>query len=164
MLRRAVGLDETDIEIEFASRDRRAEIDGQRQRIAGPLRMLDQRAQDRGRGRAAELADKGVVILAALALPGGVTGNDPGCVVENMWGFGQHEDPSNLYSGPVPKSKFNCLFGLTVFSATPEVFFRIVRDPDTCQRARNSRQSNHTDVANQISEEPLDGRDLILAR
>ena len=44
------------------SRDRRAEIHGQRQRIARALRMIDQRPQD-GRGRgAAERADKGPVI------------------------------------------------------------------------------------------------------
>ena len=47
-------------------RDRRAIIDGQRQRIAGPLRMLDQRAQDRRGGGAAERADEGPVIVAGL--------------------------------------------------------------------------------------------------
>jgi len=34
MLRRPVGLDEADIEIEGALSDRRAKVDGQRQRIA----------------------------------------------------------------------------------------------------------------------------------
>ena len=37
VLRRAVGLDQADVEIERALRDRRAEIDGERQRIAGAL-------------------------------------------------------------------------------------------------------------------------------
>jgi hypothetical protein len=58
MLRGAVGLDQADIEIELAFRDRRAVIHRQRQRIAGSLRMLDQCAQDGRGGAAAERADK----------------------------------------------------------------------------------------------------------
>jgi hypothetical protein len=50
MPRRPVGLDQADVEIESTLRDRRAKIDGQRQRVAGALRMIDQRPQDRGGG------------------------------------------------------------------------------------------------------------------
>src|SRR3981189_3811541 len=39
MLRRPVGFDQADIEIEGALRDRRAEVDGKGQRIAGPWRV-----------------------------------------------------------------------------------------------------------------------------
>ena len=86
MLRRAVGLDQTYVEIEGALRDRRAEIDRQRQRIAGPLRMIDQRPQDGGGGGAAERADKGPVILAGLALPAAIAGGDLRGIVEKMRG------------------------------------------------------------------------------
>ena len=74
MLGRPVGFDQADIEIEGALRDRRAKIDGKGQRIAGPLRMVDQRPQDRGGGRPAERADKSPVIVAGPPLPAAVTG------------------------------------------------------------------------------------------
>ena len=84
MLRRAVGLDQADVEIERPLRDRRAKIDGERQRIAGALRMLDQRPQDGRGGGAAERADKGPVVLAGMALPAAVAGGDLRGVVEKM--------------------------------------------------------------------------------
>jgi hypothetical protein len=76
MLARTVGLDQANVEIESAFGHRRAEIHGQRQRIAGPLRMVDQRAQDGGGRAAAERADKGPVIRAGLALPAAIAGGD----------------------------------------------------------------------------------------
>src|SRR5882757_9107100 len=126
--------------------------------------MVDQRAQDGGGRAAAERADKGPVIRAGLALPAAIAGGDPRGVVEKMRGFCQHDDPSNLYRHSVPKPKFNCLAGLTIFSAIPEGSLRIIRDPNICQLARNSRQSNYTDVADQISEDAFDRSDLILPR
>ena len=87
MLRRPVGFDQADIEIESAFGDRRAEIHGQRQRIAGALRMVDQRAQDGGGRAAAERADKGPVIVAGPPLPAAVTGGNPRRVVEQVLGF-----------------------------------------------------------------------------
>src|SRR5437762_7033631 len=99
MLARAVGLDQPDVEIEGAFGDRRAEIHGQRQRIARALRMVDQRAQD-GRCRAAaELADKGPVIRAGPALPAAIAGGDPRGVIEQMRGFGEHGYSSILRGG-----------------------------------------------------------------
>jgi len=90
MLARPVGLDQAQIEIECAFRDRRAEIDGERERIAGPLRMLHQRAQDGRRREAAERADKGPVIRAGAPLPAAVAGGDAGSVVEEVRGFAVH--------------------------------------------------------------------------
>ena len=91
MLARAVGLDQAHVEIEATFRHRRAEIYGQRQRIARAFRMVDQRAQD-GRGRAAaERADKGPVVRAGLALPATVAGGNFRGVVKTMRGFGEHE-------------------------------------------------------------------------
>ena len=78
------------------SRDRRAEIHGQRQRIARPLRMVDQRPQDGGGRAAAERADKGPVVRAGLALPAAIAGGDLRGVVEKMRGFGQHETLPSL--------------------------------------------------------------------
>jgi len=87
MLRRPVGFDQADIEIESALRDRRAEVDGKGQRIAGPLRMVDQRPQDGGGGRATERADKSPVIVAGPPLPAAVTGGNPRRVVEQVLAF-----------------------------------------------------------------------------
>ena len=87
MLRRPVGFDQADIEIESAVRDRRAEVDGKGQRIAGPLRVVDQRPQDRGSRRSTERADKSPVIVAGPRLPAAVTGGNPRRVVEQVWGF-----------------------------------------------------------------------------
>ena len=77
VLRRAVGLDQANVEIEGALRDRRAVIDGERQRIAGSLRMIDQRPQDGGGGGAAERADKSPVILAGAAPASGCRRRSP---------------------------------------------------------------------------------------
>jgi hypothetical protein len=41
MLRRSVGLDQANIEIETTLGDRRTKIDGEGKRIAGALRMID---------------------------------------------------------------------------------------------------------------------------
>ena len=90
MLARAVGLDQAHVEIEGAFGDRRAEIYGQRQRIARALRMVDQRAQDGRRRAAAERADKGPVVGAGPPLPAAIAGGDPRGVVEKMRGLGQH--------------------------------------------------------------------------
>jgi hypothetical protein len=91
MLCRAVGLDQANVEIEGAFCDRCAVIDGKRQRIARSLRVIDQRPQDRGRGCAAERADKRPVILAGLPLPAAVAGAHPRGVVEKVRRPGQHE-------------------------------------------------------------------------
>src|SRR5450759_5307766 len=91
VLRRPVGLDQANVEIELALRDRRAKIDGEGERIAGPLRMLDQRAQDRGGGGAAEWADERPVIVAGPSLPAAVSGGHPRGVVEQVLGLGMHE-------------------------------------------------------------------------
>src|ERR1700730_14302474 len=91
MLCRAVGLDQANVEVESALRDRRAEIDGERQRIAGPLRVVDQRAQDGGGGDAAERADESPVIIAGPPLIAAVTGNHPRGLVEQMLGAGKHD-------------------------------------------------------------------------
>src|SRR3984957_5888299 len=96
MLRRPVGLDQADVEIESALRDRRAKIDGQRQRVAGALRMIDQRPQDRGGGGAAERADERPVIVAGAALPAAVTGGDVRGLVEKVPGPGKHEFSRSL--------------------------------------------------------------------
>src|SRR5258708_11598880 len=90
VLRRLVGLDQANVEIEDALRDRRAKIDGQRQRIAGPLRVIDQCPQDGGGGCSAERADEGPVIVAGLSSPAAVTGGNPRGVVEKVLGFGKH--------------------------------------------------------------------------
>jgi hypothetical protein len=87
VLRRPVGLDQANVEIEGALHDRRAKIDGQRQRIAGPLRVIDQRPQNGGGGRSAERADEGPVIVAGLPSPAAVTGGNPRGVVEKVLGF-----------------------------------------------------------------------------
>jgi hypothetical protein len=84
MLRRSVGLDQTHVEIEIALRDRRAKIDGQRQRIAGSLRMIDQCPQDRRRRDAPERADKGPVVVAGPSLPAAIAGSDPRGFVEQV--------------------------------------------------------------------------------
>lgn len=90
MLRRTVGLDQANVEIEAALRDRCAEIDRKRQRIAGALRMVDQRPQD-GRCRAAaERADKGPVIRTGLALPATIAGGDFRGIVKKVRRVGQH--------------------------------------------------------------------------
>jgi len=93
VLRRAVGLDQANVKIERAFRDRCAEIDGQRQRIAGTLRMVDQRPQDGRSRRTTERTDKGPVVLAGLALPAAVAGGDLGGVVEQVRCFCEHEIP-----------------------------------------------------------------------
>src|SRR5581483_457940 len=90
MLARSVGLDQAEVEIERAFSNRRAEIDGERERIARALRMLHQRAQDRRSREAAERADEGPVIGAGASLPAAVTGGDPRGVVEEMRGFAVH--------------------------------------------------------------------------
>ena len=87
--RRAVGFDQADVEIERPLRDRRAIIDGERQRIARALRMIDQRPQDGRRRHAAERADKGPVIIAGLPLPAAVAGGNARGVVEQMRGLGR---------------------------------------------------------------------------
>jgi len=86
VLRRAVGLDQPDVEVERAFRDRRAVIHGHRQRIAGAFGMLDQRPQNGGGGDAAERPDKGPVVIAGLALPAAVAGGDAGGLVAEMGG------------------------------------------------------------------------------
>src|SRR5271168_297224 len=91
MLCRAVGLDQANVEVEGPLRDRRAEIDGERERIAGALRVVDQRPQDGGGGDAAERADERPVILAGSPLVAAVTGNHPRRLVEQMLGAGRHE-------------------------------------------------------------------------
>jgi hypothetical protein len=90
VLRRPVGLDQANIDIEDALRDRSAKIDGQRQRIAGPLRVIDQCPQDGGGGCSAERADEGPVIVAGLPSPAAVAGGNPRGVVEKVLGFGEH--------------------------------------------------------------------------
>src|SRR5579862_7559169 len=90
MLARAVRLDQAKIEIERACRDRRAIIDGDRERITRGLRMLHQRAKDRRRREAAERADKGPVVRAGASLPTAVAGSDAGGVVEEVRGFAVH--------------------------------------------------------------------------
>jgi hypothetical protein len=95
MLRRSVGLDQTHVEIEIALCDRRAKIDGQRQWIAGSLRMINQRPQDRRRRGAAERADKRPVVIAGPSLPAAVAGGDPCGLVEQMWRPGMHESSRN---------------------------------------------------------------------
>src|SRR5580704_3417575 len=95
MLRRPVGLDQANVEIERAFGDRRAIIDSQRQRIARSLRMLDQRPQDGGGGDAAERADERPVVLAGLPLPAAVAGGDPRGLVEQMPGSGEHRGSRN---------------------------------------------------------------------
>src|SRR5258707_12661925 len=87
MLGRAVGLDQADVEIEGARRDRRAIIDGERKRVAGSLRMIDQRPQDGGGGGAAKRADESPVVLAGFPLPAAVAGGGLGGVVEQIGGF-----------------------------------------------------------------------------
>src|ERR1700759_1845773 len=91
MLRRAVGLDQPHVEIEFALRDRRAVVHGDGQRIAGSLWMLHQRAQDGGGGEAAERAYKGKVIRAGAPLPPAVTGGDTRGLVEQVREFGENQ-------------------------------------------------------------------------
>src|ERR1700691_3411981 len=91
MLCRAVGLDQANVEVESALRDRRAKIDGERKRIAGALRMVHQRAQDGGGGDAAERADERPVIPAGPSLPAAVTGYHPRGLVEQMLGAGRHD-------------------------------------------------------------------------
>src|SRR3977135_1015674 len=93
MLRRAVGLDQANVEIKPAFRNRRAKIDGEREWVAGSLRMIDQRPQDRGRRGAAERADKGPVVVAGPSLPAAVAGGHTRSVVEKVLGPGQHEVP-----------------------------------------------------------------------
>ena len=84
------GGDQANVEIEIALRDRRAKIDGERKRIAGALRMIDQRPQDGGGGSTAERADERPVIVAGPPLPAAVAGGHPGGVVEQMLGPGKH--------------------------------------------------------------------------
>src|ERR1700759_2074922 len=91
MLRGAVRLDQPDVEIELALRDRRAVIHRDGQRIACALRMLHQRAQD-GRGReTAEPGGKGEIVRAGAPLPSAVTGGDARGLIEQVWEFGKHE-------------------------------------------------------------------------
>jgi hypothetical protein len=90
VLRRPVGLDQANIDIEGALRDRRAKIHGQRQRFAGPLRVIDQCPQDGGGGCSAEWADEGPVIVTGLSSPAAVTGSNPCGVVEKVLGFCKH--------------------------------------------------------------------------
>ena len=90
MLRGTVGLDQADVEVEFALRDRRAIVDGDRQRIAGALRMLDQRPQDGRSGAAAERADKGEIVRAGAPLPAAVAGHDAGRFIEKVRSLGEH--------------------------------------------------------------------------
>src|SRR5580692_837412 len=89
MLRRPVGFDQANVEIETALCDWRAEVDGEGKRIAGTLRMIDQRAQDRGGGYPAERADKRPVIVAGPSLPATVAGGDAGGFVEKMRSSGR---------------------------------------------------------------------------
>src|ERR1700738_343466 len=96
VLRRPVSLDQADAEIERTLRDRRAEIDGQRKRIAGTLRMIDQRPQDGGGRRSAEWADESPVIVAGASGPAAVAGGHPRGVVEQVRGPGEHEIPPML--------------------------------------------------------------------
>jgi hypothetical protein len=84
MLARAIGLDQAQVEIEFALHDRRAIVDRDRERIAGGLRMLHQRAQDGRCREAAEGADKGPVVRAGASLPATIAGRDPRGVVEEV--------------------------------------------------------------------------------
>src|SRR5882724_4361269 len=100
MLRRPVGLDQANIEVEGALRDRRAKIDRKRQRIAGPLRLIDRRPQDSGGRRPAERADEGPVIVAGLPAPAAVAGGDPRGIVEKVWGLGQHRHCERKRSNP----------------------------------------------------------------
>jgi hypothetical protein len=109
MLRRPVGLDQANVEIERALRDRRAKIDGQRQRIARSLRMIDQRPQNGGGGGAAERADEGPVIVAGLPLPAAVTGGHPRGFVEKVRSLGQHESPRIVIGCIVPSWR-HCYF------------------------------------------------------
>jgi hypothetical protein len=77
--------------IRRTSSDRRAKVDRERERVAGALRMIEQRPQDRGGGCPAERAHKRPVILAGPPLPAAVAGGDLRGVVEKVWGLGQHE-------------------------------------------------------------------------
>jgi hypothetical protein len=90
MLAGAVGLDQAQVEIEFALHDRRAIVDGDGERIAGGSRMLHQRAQDGRCREAAEGADKGPVVRAGASLPATIAGGDAGGVVEEVLGFVEH--------------------------------------------------------------------------
>src|SRR5215213_4850007 len=54
--------------------------------------MIDQRAQDGGRGSAAERTDERPVIIAGLPLPAAVTGAHPRGVVEKVLGPCKHEN------------------------------------------------------------------------
>jgi hypothetical protein len=90
VLRRPVSLDQANVEIESALRDRRAKVDGEGERIAGTLRMIDQRPQDRGGRGSAEWADESPVILAGPPLPAAVTGGYPRGAVEKVLGPGKH--------------------------------------------------------------------------
>ena len=52
--------------------------------------MVDQRAQDGRRGRAAERTDKGPVVVTGVPLPAAVAGGDAGGVVEWVRKLGVH--------------------------------------------------------------------------
>jgi hypothetical protein len=82
VLRRAVGLDQTHVQFEGAFRDRRAKIDGESERIAGTLRMLDNRPQYRCRGDAAERTDESPVIRAGTAGPTAIARGHSRSVIE----------------------------------------------------------------------------------
>jgi hypothetical protein len=84
MLGRSVSPDQANVEIEAALRDGRAEVDGEGERIAGTLGVIDQRTQDSCSGYAAERADKGPIIVAGPPLPATVAGGDPGSFVEKV--------------------------------------------------------------------------------
>src|SRR6185312_16264803 len=90
MLGRAVGLDQADVKVEIAFGDRCAIVDGERQRVARALRVLDQRPQNGGGREAAERADEGPVVGAGASTPAAVAGGDAGRVVKEVWGFGEH--------------------------------------------------------------------------
>src|SRR6266403_1540904 len=93
-------------------RDPRAKVDGQRDRIAGPLRVIDQRPQDGGGRRSAERAEEGPVIIAGLPAPAAVTGGNPCGIVEKVLGFCEHfhtfrhcEEPTGpAFGGPMINS------------------------------------------------------------
>src|SRR5690349_1105401 len=100
MLARAVGFHQPHVEIERTLRDRRAVVDGHRQGIAGPPRMLDQRAQNGCGGYAAEWSDEGPIVVAGVALPATVAGRNARGVVEGVREFCVH----GWSSMPAPSS------------------------------------------------------------
>ena len=91
MLRRPVGFDETNVKIERTLRNRRAKVDGQRNGISGTLRVIDQRAQDRGGRGSAERADESPVIVAGPSLPNAVARGNPRSIIEKVLRPCQHQ-------------------------------------------------------------------------